>query len=203
MEEYWQVLLDEDMIKIIVEHTNEKIEDICAKIMTEEKNIQTYHHTTDEIELKAFIGLLYYSGAWKSSNVNLKRLWDQTNSQTMYRCVMSYRRFEFLLSCIRFDKKESRDLNDRFAPIRTLWDKFFANCKSNYTPSSKCTVDEQLLGFRGHCRFRMYIKSKPDKYGIKIVTLNDAETSYLVSFYFIIANFVHFLFLRIVMHIIM
>ncbi|KAG8227346.1 hypothetical protein J437_LFUL003335 [Ladona fulva] len=26
----------------------------------------------------------------------------------------------------------------------------------------------------------MYIKSKPDKYGLKIVTLNDAETSYLI-----------------------
>ncbi|XP_018407155.1 PREDICTED: uncharacterized protein LOC108783160 [Cyphomyrmex costatus] len=180
MAEYWQVLFTNEMINMIVEHTNDKIEDVCSKMISQNQNIQTYHHITDEVEIKAFIGLLYYSGAWKSSNVNLKYLWDSSKSQTMYRCVMPYRRFEFLLACIRFDKKESRDANDHFAPIRNLWDKFMANCESNYTPSSKCTVDEQLLGFRGRCRFRMYIKSKPDKYGIKIVTLNDAQTCYLI-----------------------
>ena len=41
-------------------------------------------------------------------------------------------------------------------------------------------MDEQLLGFRGRCKFRMYIKSKPDKYGLKIISLNDANTSYMI-----------------------
>lgn len=58
---------------------------------------------------------------------------------------------------------------------------FIANCTKNYSPSSTCTVDEQLLSFRGHCIFRMYIKSKPDTYGLKILTLNDATTAYLIS----------------------
>ena len=54
------------------------------------------------------------------------------------------------------------------------------NCSRYYKPSSQCTVDEQLLSFRGRCIFRMYMKAKPDKYGLKIVTLNDAQTFYLV-----------------------
>ena len=29
-------------------------------------------------------------------------------------------------------------------------------------------VDEQLIGFRWRCSFRVYMKSKPDRYGIKI-----------------------------------
>ena len=45
--------------------------------------------------------------------------------------------------------------------------------------SDKATVDEQLLSFRGWCIFRMYMKAKPDKYGLKIITLNDVTTSYL------------------------
>lgn len=60
------------------------------------------------------------------------------------------------------------------------------NCIKLYEPSSKMTVDEQLLGFRGRCPFHIYIKSKPDKYDIKIVMLNDAETAYTVSTYFIV-----------------
>ena len=100
---------------------------------------------------------------------------------TLYRCVFTRNRFSFLASCLRFDDKNLRDENDRFSPIRKLWDIFMANCQRYYIPSNKCTVDEQLLSFRGRCIFRMYMKDKPDKYGLKIVTLNDAETSYLVN----------------------
>lgn len=93
---------------------------------------------------------------------------------------MPYKRFRLLSTCLRFDKKGNRDASDKFTPIRKIWDIFIANCTKYYEPSNRCTVDEQLLSFRGRCSFRMYIKSKPDKYGLKIVTLNDADTSYLI-----------------------
>lgn len=83
-------------------------------------------------------------------------------------------------SSFQFPIVLTRNASDRFAPIRELWEKFIANCQKYYTPHYKCTVDEQLLGFRGKCIFRMYIKSKPNKYGIKIISLNDAVTSYMV-----------------------
>ena len=41
-------------------------------------------------------------------------------------------------------------------------------------------MDEQLLAFRDRCVFRMYIKSKPSKYELKLLTLNDASTVYLI-----------------------
>lgn len=37
------------------------------------------------------------------------------------------------------------------------------------------------LGFRGKCPFRVYIGSKPDKYGLKIITMCDARTYYMVD----------------------
>ena len=43
------------------------------------------------------------------------------------------------------------------------------------------TVDEQLLGFRGRVLFRMYIASKPDRYGIKIFISADAESHYCLD----------------------
>ena len=78
-------------------------------------------------------------------------------------------------------KRPERKENDKLAAIRKIWDKFVANCASLYTPYEYCTVDEQLLGFRGRCPFRVYMVSKPDKYGIKIVMLNDAKTFYLLN----------------------
>lgn len=39
-------------------------------------------------------------------------------------------------------------------------------------------MDETLLSFRGKCPFKMYIPSKSDKYGLKIISLCDARTFY-------------------------
>ena len=140
---------------------------------------QSYHYHTCVEELKAYVGLLYFSRAWKSSNIDVHEFWNNEYGLTMYRCVMSRSRFTFLCTCLRFDDKSTRNRDDRFAPIREIWTKFIENCPICYNMSDKITVDEQLLSFRGRCVFRMYMKSKPDKYGLKIITLNDAQTSYL------------------------
>jgi hypothetical protein len=55
------------------------------------------------------------------------------------------------------------------------------NCTAYYSPFVHCTTDEQLLGFRDRCPFRVYISNKPDKYGIKIVMICDSHTFYFIS----------------------
>jgi hypothetical protein len=39
------------------------------------------------------------------------------------------------------------------------------------------------VGFRGRCAFKRYIPSKPEKYGIKVMALTDARTSYFYNAY--------------------
>ncbi|KAL7294239.1 hypothetical protein TKK_0012255 [Trichogramma kaykai] len=180
IEEFWSCLFDENMIDILVQNTNKKIEQESLELVAEDR-IESYHHHTDEIEIKAFIGLLYYTGLWKSTSINDNRLWDKKNGITFYRCMFSRSRFTFLTKCLRFDDSETRNKNDRFAAIRSFWDIFIKNYKTNYTPSNQCTVDEQLLSFRERCLFRVYMKDKPDKYGLKIISLNDAKTAYMIN----------------------
>jgi len=57
-------------------------------------------------------------------------------------------------------------------------DAFNENCKKNYCVGEFVTLDEMLLSFRGRCSFRMYIPSKPCKYGIKVFALADAKIYY-------------------------
>jgi len=97
---------------------------------------------------------------------------------------MSGERLAEILSLLRFDDKNTREARraaDKFAPIRDLWNYFGEQCRTMYTPSPYLTVDEQLLGFRGRCPFRQYIKSKPDRYGIKLWLCADAETYYVYN----------------------
>ena len=183
VEEYWSYLFSDEIIQIIVDCTNDKIESVCSILVAEDK-AESYHHLTDVVEIRAYLGVLYYAGLWHSSKVSDNRLWDTKNGINFYRCVFSRHRFTFLSSTIRFDKKSTRNPEDRFSPVRNIWGIFIENCKRAYNPSKKLTVDEQLLSFRGRCIFRMYMKAKPDKYGLKLVTLNDAETAYLVIDFF-------------------
>ena len=70
---------------------------------------------------------------------------------------------------------------DRFAPARDMWNEVMVNCRDNYTAGPVVTSDEQLLTFRGKCRFRMFIPSKPAKYGLKIFMVCDSESSYCLN----------------------
>ncbi|GBP69880.1 PiggyBac transposable element-derived protein 4 [Eumeta japonica] len=45
----------------------------------------------------------------------------------------------------------------------------------------KQQIDEMLAAFRGKCFCRVYLKSKPAKYGLKIMCLCDAKTHYLYN----------------------
>lgn len=69
-------------------------------------------------------------------------------------------------------------MNDKFAAFRGIWNKFNANCSRYFAPTQYVTIDETMLGFRGRCAFKMYLPSKPDKYGLKIISLCDARTFY-------------------------
>lgn len=177
--EAWELLFNTEMLDLVVHHTNQEI---LRKSL--EGVMQSYKKSTNVIEIKAFIGLLYLAGALRLSNSNLDEIWSIKYGNGLFRATMSQQRFQFLAVCLRFDDKNDRDarkLVDKFTHIRQLWDIFISNCKSHYTPYENCTVDEQLVGFRGRCPFRIYMASKPDKYGIKVMMLNDSKTFYMLN----------------------
>ncbi|XP_055915149.1 uncharacterized protein LOC129948248 [Eupeodes corollae] len=48
---------------------------------------------------------------------------------------------------------------------------FTQNCRLPYSVGENVVIDKMMIGFRGKCPFRQYMKSKPDKYGIKLCPL--------------------------------
>ncbi len=97
---------------------------------------------------------------------------------------MSEHRIHYLLSCLHFDDQETRKERIRdnsFTPIRQIWGKFITNRMRYYSTSQNLTIDEQLLIFRSNCRFKVYIPNELAKYGLKVVMMNDARTSYMIN----------------------
>lgn len=176
--EAWSLLLSDEILNLIVTHTNEEID--RHRCVTESKDL-SYHKQIDLLELKSYFGLLYYTTLFKINNI--LDLWS-IHGLPLFRATMSRRRFEYLSMCIRFDDKntsEERRQTDKFSSIRDLWDRFLNNCNRYYEPSNDCIINEQLLKFRGRCAFKTHIPSRKDRYGLRIFTINDAMTHYVFN----------------------
>lgn len=185
----FNLFITDEIVSEIMKWTN--IEISLKRMEKEDKDKETGNETTtfsatfrdtNEAEIRAFIGILTLSAAMKDNHLSTEELFDSSFSGTRYVAVMSRDRFDFLVRCMRMDDKSLRPSlrdTDPFIPIRKVWDIFINQCLINYTPGSHLTIDEQLLGFRGRCPFRMYIPNKPNRYGIKIPMMCDSGTKYL------------------------
>ena len=120
------------------------------------------------------------TGDRKDNHNSAEMLFDREFGTTFYSCCFSKKRFEYIIRCIRFDDFDKRPPpptvenpieGDRFFLIREVWEVVIGNCHRNYISGPVVTVDEQLQGFRGKCKFRMYIANKPNKYGIKVIII--------------------------------
>lgn len=183
-EELFSLLFTDNMISKIVTHTNKKIESYQANF----KNTSRIElMPTTILEMKAFIGLLYYTSVFKSNRENADYIYatDGTGRE-IFRCVMSRNRFLVLNYCLRFDDSESRPQrlqDDKLAAISELFNEFVSNCQKNYTLGTYICIDEMLVPFRGRCKFIIYMPSKPAKYGLKLLMLVDAKTFYIYNIY--------------------
>lgn len=178
----WNLFFKNDMLDEIIRHTNEKI----RKMRPNYQN-KTCVQDLDIIELRAFIGLLYYTSIFKENHTHYSS-WYSTDGtgREIYRCIMSKNRFEVLLNCIRFDDactRSERRLTDIAAPISHLFYMFIENCKEVCSIGTYACIDEMLVAFRGKCRFKMFMPKKPHKYGLKIMCITDATTGYLLDAY--------------------
>ena len=51
-----------------------------------------------------------------------------------------------------------------------------------YTPEKKIALDEAMCPWRGRLRFKVYIKNKPNKWGIKLYEVCESSSAYVFNF---------------------
>lgn len=179
--ECFKLFFKSNLLQKVLQYTNNEISIQRLRYKTRETSTLA---NLEIAELEALLGLIILSAALKSNHLNANQLFDIRYSGETFRSTMSKERFRFLLNCLRFDDRETRNTRrqqSKFAPIEDIWDIFISQCKANYKAGSYCTIDEQLVGFLGRCPFRMYTHNKPNKYGIKIVMVCDTATKYMVD----------------------
>ena len=135
----------------------------------------------ESTELRAYIGLLILAGVFRSKGETTLSLWDERRGRAIFRATMSCHRFHEINNALRFDDKLQRPARireDKLAHIRTLWEMWRQRLPLLFNPGREVTVDEQLVPFKGRCKFKQYMPKKTAKYGLKIWVTADVATSY-------------------------
>nr|CAH7731688.1 unnamed protein product [Callosobruchus chinensis] len=171
IEDVWSLLFSRDIIAEIIQWTNVKIVEARKKYKDQASPI-----------------LLIYTSVFKSGNESINSLFATDGTgRDVFRCTMPRRRFEFLLTALRFDdaslRNERRNEGDPVPHISKIFNKFIDNSQKAFSLGTNTTVDEMLVAFRGRCKFKIYMPKKPARYGIKIMCLADARNNYLYNAY--------------------
>lgn len=183
-EDIWSLLINDQIIEEIVTWTNVKLTTARGKVNELQNN---NYRNTDNIEIRALIGAFLLTAIYKSNHESMLSLFStKPTGRPIFRAIMSQKRFEILIVAIRFDNPETREerkKSDPEAAILGVFNSFVSNCQKLYSLGEYGCIDEMLIPFRGRCKFRVYMPAKPNKYGIKVLTLTDARTSYFYNAY--------------------
>lgn len=175
MEECFKLFISEEIIQTAILYTNKK----ARESLPPKKKCKP----VERVEMDAFFGLVLLIRRFRESRESKHDLWKQNAalSRRYYAAIMLRDRFIQILRYLRFDDsatREARKAVDKLAPLRDVTNIFADNCQISYYATDVGCVDEQLVTFRGRCSFKVYMPSKPGKYGIKIWTLCDSTTFY-------------------------
>lgn len=148
--DFWNMLFDNDITQNIVEYTNTKITNLGVLYGS---NL-SYVNYTNDIEIKALIGLLYLCDVYKSGHEDAVGLWKSDGTgRNIFRATMSYKRFIFLLAALQFynpvEKIIKKSNDDELAYISEIFLFLLVNFHSNYTHSKYMTADKMIVVFRG------------------------------------------------------
>lgn len=166
----FDLFITEEMIQLLCTHTNLHGRWRCDD-----------WRDVDEVEMRAYIGILILAGVYRSRHEATRSMWDGEAGRSIFRATMPLYRYTQISANIRFDDRLTRPgrfRNDKLAAFRILWEKWVARLPLLFNPGVDVCVDERLVAFKGRCGFRQYMPSKPARYGLKIWVICDVATSY-------------------------
>nr|CAI5853426.1 unnamed protein product [Callosobruchus analis] len=130
------------------------------------------------LEMKGFLGLCLLAGQLKFRSIRDMFSLDPFNYHPIFPATMSRRRFEQILRCLNCSNNENND--DNLYKVSWLVKAIVKSSKNMFSPPEALSLDESLLLFRGQLKFRVYIKNKKSKYGIKFYELC-SSTGYVLN----------------------
>ena len=178
---YFQLFFDEILVDLMVEETNRYAEQNLSR--NTPSPCSRFHQwaPSTKKEIKIFLGLKILMGVITKRGPYAS-YWslDPVLKTPFFGNCMARNRFEILNRFIHFTNNEDRpqDCRDKLFKIRPLLENLVDKFKCFYSLGEEIAIDEAMLKWRGRVGFKVYMKNKPVKHGIKSYVLADSKTAY-------------------------
>ena len=187
----FEIFFSPEMFKLIQKETNRYATQQINKKKQEgslkPKSVFAQWNTASLQDIKKFFSVIIHMSVLRKSSV--RDYWSlRPIIHTPYAASvgMSRDRFLALLTMLHLNNNDGKAARgqpgyDPLFKIRPIIDTLVTKFQDVYTPEEQLTIDEAICPFRGRIFFRVYIKGKPHKYGIKMFELCEAKSGYVYN----------------------
>ena len=167
----FEFFFTDKLFETITDLTNIRIEETLARTIIPEcsRNKYSWLKVCTVIEMRAFIGLMYYRGLYGLNMMSTNVIFSERHGPPVFSATMGKNRFGFILYHLCFDDRETREerrKHDRFAAFRDVFEEVNEKFGKALIPEDYLSLDETLYPSRQRISFRQYNPDKPSKYGI-------------------------------------
>ncbi|XP_066517970.1 piggyBac transposable element-derived protein 4-like [Hoplias malabaricus] len=183
--ELFQLFFSMDVILSLCRNTNKNAR------MKKDKGKRFKWEPVNIREFMKYCGILVYMGVIRCPRIQDYWRADSVWQTPFVRRVMGRDRFQaiswsFHISDPDTDsenyKKKGTEGYDKLAKIRPLMESIKISCKSFYHPRRYLSVDERMVPTKAKNGLKVYLKSKPHKWGYKLFVLCDSTNGYTCDF---------------------
>jgi hypothetical protein len=142
---------------------------------------------TDEAEMRRFLALTIAIGLTHQEDLSDYWSTDEVIETPFYAKVISRDRFLNLLAFfhladnVQYIPRGVRG-HDPLFKLGTVYRDIINSFRTLWQPSEQVAIDEGLVPFSGHIKFKVFNPAKPKKYGIKSYQLCDGNNAYCLKY---------------------
>ena len=189
---FYELFMSDSVIKTMKAETNRYAASSCRSAKQRNPNLSSRSFfnmwsTVSENEITKFIAILIHMGPWKKPRVNDYWSKNPVMASSFAASLMSRDRFKMILAFFHLNNNNNyiprgQPGHDPLHKVRTLLDSLNFAFKRVYIPEEWIALDEAVVPWRGRLIFRVYIKNKPTKWGIKLYMICESLSGYVYHF---------------------
>lgn len=180
--DFFNLFLPPQVFEAIANYTNINARTAPVKTKkTKKKSKQIKWEDCSKENVECFFGMLIYMGVIQLPEIELH--WSANDLLRVKGIEKLMSRDEFRLMnryILFYDKTYPINIQDNLYKIRIVIDYVMKASINLYEPSKNLSIDESMVKFDGS-QFKIYMPSKPIRYGFKMYMLCENETAYVLK----------------------
>ena len=186
--ETFKTFFTDEILDNIVSHTNmyAHLMKSCPQVQEKLNNTRRsfFHLFTDvsRDEIMIYIAIQLLMGIIQKPHYHMYWSNDNFLSTPIFGSLMRRDRFQQIRKVIHFVDPLKEDDDNNLRKLDDFLNALRYNFRYNYIPEKDISVDEYLSLWKGRLKFKVYIPSKRERYGVKIFMLCESSTGYLSNF---------------------